>query len=52
VKYSGVVPSTGKPRCESPSDTGTTHATARCRAIASMLAIFTLFVAAPRWNTE
>jgi hypothetical protein len=51
VKYSGVVPSTGKPRCESPSDSGTTQATARCWAMARALSMRMLLVAPPMRNT-
>ena len=46
------MPSTAKPRCESPSEIGTTHSTARCFAMASTLAIRMLLVAPPMWNTE
>jgi hypothetical protein len=51
VKYSGVVPSTGRPRCESPSEIGTVQATARCAATACRLAMVMLLVAPPMRNT-
>ena len=50
-KYAAVVPSTAKPRWLSPSDSGTTQATARCRATASRLLVRMLFVAPPMRNT-
>jgi hypothetical protein len=51
VKYSGVVPSTGRPRCESPSEIGTVQATARCAAMARTLSMRMLLVAPPTRNT-
>jgi hypothetical protein len=46
-----VVPSTGRPRCESPSPIGTVQATARCSASARALAIVMLLVAPPTRKT-
>ena len=51
MKYSGVVASTGKPRCESPSDSGTIHATALCLAMACRLSMRMLLVAPPTRKT-
>ena len=52
MKYSGDVASTAKPRCESPSDSGTTQSTPGCACSACTLFHEMLLVAAPMRNTE